>query len=204
MKCPVCKKNIPESSLKCPFCKSRVGLLCSKCNTVNPIESINCKSCGSELLKICKHCNGVNFPDATKCRKCGLPFENSKQTQPQKEHPHSVLEYKPKYLTHKQAFDTLTDGILSNEKKIFSIAGAKGLGKTTLLNKTIKHLENEHFQWCIGECSPITQLSPGGVIQDMLLNTFNLPNFCINNEEFQQNATTFFENEFKFLKKNEI
>lgn len=204
MKCPVCKKNIPESSLKCPFCKSRTGLLCSKCNTVNPIGSINCKSCGSELLKICKHCNGVNFPDATKCRKCGLPFENSKQTQPQKEHQRSTLEYNPKYLTHKQAFDTLTDGILSNEKKIFSIAGSKGIGKTTLLKQAIKNLEKEHLQWCIGECSPITQLSPGGVIQDMLLNTFNLPNFCINNEEFQQNAMTFFENEFKFLKKNEI
>lgn len=202
MKCPVCKKNIPKSSLKCPFCKSRVGLLCSKCNTVNPIGNMNCKSCNSELLKVCKHCNGVNFPDATKCRKCGLPFENTQQIN--KNETKSPLEFAPKYLTHKQAFDILTDGILSKDKKIFSIAGTKGAGKTTLLKKAIKNLENEHFQWCIGECSPITQLSPGGVIQDMLLNTFNLPNFCINNEEFQQNATTFFENEFKFLKKDEI
>ena len=74
MKCPVCKKNISDNSLRCPYCKTRTGLICSHCNTVNPMGTLLCKKCGQELLKVCSHCHSVNFPMATKCRKCGSPF----------------------------------------------------------------------------------------------------------------------------------
>ena len=74
MKCPVCKKNISQTVLKCPYCKSRTGLLCSHCNTINPVGNLKCLNCGEELLKVCPNCNGVNFPGAVKCRKCGTPF----------------------------------------------------------------------------------------------------------------------------------
>ncbi len=200
MKCPVCKKNIPNSALKCPYCKSRTGLLCSRCGTVNPLGSVICKKCSQELLKICPHCNGVNFPDALKCRKCGLALEKK---QPLKSED-SPLEFAPKFFTRKQALDILTDGLLSRDKKIFSIAGEKGIGKSSLLKEVKKNLEKQNFQWCIGKCTPLTQLTPGGVIQDMLLNVFKLPDYCINNEDLQKNALQFFGNEFKFLKQDEI
>ena len=132
MKCPVCKKNIPNSALKCPYCKSRTGLLCSRCNTVNSLGSVVCQKCSQELLKICPHCNGVNFPDAVKCRKCGLALEK-KQTQ-QSENSH--LEFAPKFFTRKQALDILVDGLMSRDKKIFSIAGEKGIGlKNVTMNE---------------------------------------------------------------------
>ena len=82
MRCPVCKKNISEASLKCPYCKARTGLLCSRCNTVNPVGSLKCKNCGQELLKICSKCGSVNYPGTLKCRKCGAvykPFEIAKK-----------------------------------------------------------------------------------------------------------------------------
>lgn len=199
MKCPVCKKNIPDLALKCPNCGSRTGLLCSECGTINPIGSMTCKNCSQELLKICPHCNGVNFPEAKKCRKCGYSFEKKKQS------PNGdLLKYSPKLYTSKQAFDILSDEILSAEKKIFSITGEKGLGKSSLLKKVIKNLEKEKLNWCIGKCTPLTQLTPGGVVQDMLLNLFKLPNYCINNDDLQNNAISFFTNEFRFLKPDEI
>lgn len=200
MKCPVCKKNIPNSALKCPYCKSRTGLLCSRCNTVNPLGSVVCQKCSQELLKICPHCNGVNFPDAVKCRKCGLALE--KKQAPKSED--SPLQFAPKFFTRKQAIDILTDGLLSRDKKVFGIAGEKGVGKSSLLKEVKKNLEKQNLQWCIGNCTQLTQLTPGGVIQDMLLNIFKLPNFCINNDELQKNAGEFFSNEFKFLKPDEV
>ena len=174
--------------------------MCSRCGTVNPLGSVICKKCSQELLKICPHCNGVNFPDALKCRKCGLALEKK---QPLKSED-SPLEFAPKFFTRKQALDILTDGLLSRDKKIFSIAGEKGIGKSSLLKEVKKNLEKQNFQWCIGKCTPLTQLTPGGVIQDMLLNVFKLPDYCINNEDLQKNALQFFGNEFKFLKQDEI
>lgn len=202
MKCPVCKKNISKSVLKCPYCKTRVGLLCSNCNTINSVGNFVCKKCGEELLKICPHCKSVNFPGAAKCRKCGLQF-NTPKNNPEGNTPQELL-YKPKLYNREKALEILTDDLLAKEKKIFSITGDKGIGKSTLLTKAMAKLNNYNFQWCTGKCTSLSQLSPGGVIQDMLLNLFKLPNYCINNEELRKDAVKFFTNEFKFLNQEEI
>ncbi len=202
MKCPVCKKNISKSVLKCPYCKTRVGLLCSNCNTINSVGNFVCKKCGEELLKICPHCKSVNFPGAAKCRKCGLQFNIPKNTT-EDNTPQNLL-YKPKLYNREKALEILTDDLLAKEKKIFSITGDKGIGKSTLLTKAMAKLNNYNFQWCTGKCTSLSQLSPGGVIQDMLLNLFKLPNYCINNDELKKDAVKFFTNEFKFLNQDEI
>ncbi len=203
MKCPVCKKNIPNTALKCPYCKTRTGLLCSQCNTVNPVGNLVCQKCGQELLKICPHCHSVNFPIATKCRKCGSPLGNKSKTENKKQKS-TKLEFFPEYLSQNQAFEILSDGLRSKDTKIFSITGEKGIGKSSLLKKVIKNLEAERLEWCIGKCTPLTQVTPGGVIQDMLLNLFKLPNFYVNNEELKNDALQFFSNEFRFLQASEI
>lgn len=212
MKCPVCKKNIPDEALKCPYCKSRTGLLCSHCKTVNPVSAVVCKHCGQELLKICSHCNSVNFPIAKKCRKCGSPLGNhvnlSKNPSKQQKNKNNIqqlnLKFIPELCTHTQAHKILTEGLHSKEKKIFSITGEKGIGKTTVLRQVRQTLENDNFEWCIGRCTPLTQLTPGGVIQDMLLNLFKLPGFYLSMDELKKDAMQFFTNEFRFLNATEI
>ena len=165
MKCPVCKKNIPNEALKCPYCKSRTGLLCSHCNTVNPVGEVVCKKCGQELLKICPHCNSVNFPIAKKCRKCGSPLvsavtlreqkavqNKAKSSTKQKSKNDGLLNLKfmPTLMTAAQGFKVLSEGLCNKEKKIFSITGEKGLGKTTLLRQVMHNLKSYNFEWCIG------------------------------------------------------
>lgn len=207
MKCPICKKNISDAAVKCPYCKTRTGLLCSNCNTVNPVGNLTCKKCGQELLKICSHCHSVNFPAATKCRKCGSPFGNKQKPQPKKETstPKEMnLEFAPKLYTRAQAIDILQEGLRSRDKKIFSITGEKGIGKSSILKNVIKNLGKDRYEWCIGKCTPLSQLTPGGVVQDMLLNLFKLPNYYVNNEELQKDAVQFFNNEFRFLNPTEI
>lgn len=203
MKCPECKKNIAEESLKCPHCNARTGIMCPECSAVNPIGQLRCKKCNTELLKICSHCGSVNFPDSEKCRKCGSPFGNQfKKIQENQEQ--KTLEYTPNLTDYKHALEILEDAILSKEKKFFSITGEKGIGKTYLLKNAISDLKDNNFKWCIGKCTPLTQLTPGGVIQDMLLNLFKLPNYNIHSQDLNNEATKFFSNEFKFLKQNEI
>lgn len=187
MKCPVCKKTIPDNTLKCPHCKTRVGLLCKNCNTVNSVFNLKCSKCGKEILKVCKHCNSVNLPEAIKCRKCGIPFET---TAPDK------LEYIPQLQTQKNAIELLWKSLTSEETKVISISGQKGIGKSYVLKETIKKLPEQNFIWLFGKCTPLTQLTPGGYIQDMILNLFNLPNFYINTPDFKKNASKFFQTEF--------
>ena len=196
MKCPACKKNIPDNLLKCPHCKTRTGVICSNCSSVNSIGAINCTNCGNELLKVCSNCGSVNFPDAQKCRKCASPFVNNKSE--------DGITYSPKLMTFKQGFETLAEGLISAEKKVFSITGRRGIGKSLLLKSIIENDLSKGFKWGIAKCTSLTQLTPGGAIQDMLLNLFKLPNYASNSEDISQDLIKVFTKELKFLEENEV
>lgn len=201
MKCPVCKNNIAHDALKCPYCKTRTGVSCTNCKTVNPAGQLRCSNCGQELLKICPKCNGVNFPSAVKCRKCGASFgEPEKKKRTGK--PSNPLQFSPKLCSFKEGIDILSNALSDKNKKVISITGEKGCGKTSVLYSALKKIDDRNI--CMGKCTPLTQLTPGGVVQDMLLNLFSLPNFCINNAELKKNANEFFSKEFKFLQPPEV
>ena len=195
MKCPSCKKSIPTDTLKCPHCKARTGLLCKNCNTVNSIYDLKCKKCGQDILKVCENCGGINFPNAKKCRKCGIPFGAVKPNK---------LEYIPNLVSQKNAVTLLEQGLLSDDKRIFSVCGEKGIGKSYVLKQAVSKLKEHNFIWVFGKCTPLTQLTPGGLVQDMIFNLFNLPNFCIDTPDFKKDATKFFQNEFSDLSGFEI
>ena len=205
MKCPVCKKTIPDNTLKCPYCNTRTGLVCKNCNTVNSIFSLKCKKCGNEILKKCPNCSSINLPDAEKCRKCGYSFIQPSVEEIVEETPEEIkLEYPANLISQEAAKNILVKGILSKDKKIFSLSGDKGIGKTIVLKSVMHELVEKHYSWLYGKCTSITQLTAGGLIQDMLLNLFNLPNICINNLQFKKDASKFFKNEFPELTNNEV
>ena len=124
MKCPICKKTIPDNVLKCPYCKNRTGLICKNCNTVNSIFDFKCKKCGKEILKLCPNCNSVNFPNTNKCRKCGYVFSHPPVNDDLQE---VRLEYPANLVSQQSAKNILVKGILSSDKKIF------------LLNNSARH-----------------------------------------------------------------
>lgn len=195
MICPICKKTIPDNVLKCPYCNARTGIICKNCNTINSLFDYKCKKCGTEILKICSNCKSVNFPNAEKCRKCGYTFVQQKPIEQQ-------LEYTANLVTQQSAKNILIKGIKSNDKKIFSLSGQKGCGKSLVLKSVAKDLKE--YSWIYGKCTPITQITPGGVIQDIFLNLFGLPNFCLNNVQFKKDSSKFFKNEFPELNNDEI
>ncbi len=206
MKCPSCKKTIPDNSLNCPYCKTRTGLICKNCHTVNSVFDIVCKKCGEEILKLCPECNCVNFPNAKACRKCGYEFKE----------PIKIHRVKPKKVSleneelNKRIVDQelakqfLEKAVLSSDKKIISLSGSRGIGKSYVLAQVIQSLQSSAFVWFYGKCTPITQLTPGGYLQDVLFNLFNLPNFCINSLKFKKDATKLFQNKFPYLNNKEI
>lgn len=230
MICPKCKQQIPEKSLKCSFCSARIGTLCKRCATYNSIYNLNCVNCNTELLRVCTSCKSINFPNSVKCRKCGLSFvaaeqeqnlmpeetgynkeetANSKQQMVKEDEDKSrstVQSFSPSAEKHSQqkAKELLVKGLTSLEKRIISLSGAKGIGKTIVLKSAIHELKENEYTWLIGECSAITQLSPCGVIQDILLTFFNIANFCTDSLKLKKESQKFFQTEFPTLTNNEI
>ena len=204
MKCPVCKKIIPDNSLRCPHCKTRTGLICKHCHTVNTIFDVACKKCGEEILKLCPECNCVNFPNTSVCRKCGYKFESGEKMHrisPEKVNTHIV---NPQSLLQSEAEELLEQALLSDEKKIISLSGIRGVGKSYVLSRVINKLQSDKYVWLYGKCTPITQLTSGGLLQDILFNLYDLPNFCINSAKFIKDATKLFRNKFPYLNNEEI
>ena len=197
MKCPVCKKTIPEDSLKCIHCNSRIGLRCKNCNTVNPIKNLNCSKCGKEILKICPDCKSVNFPNAKTCRKCGKNFYNTNQT------PQTKTKHQPKTQSKLEILEILINNIPNPDKRVFLIQGPSGCGKSEILQKVINHFKDDYI-YLHGKSTPLTQLTPGGLIQDIVINIFGLPNFCPKETNFKNNIKTFFKNEFSEMTSKEI
>lgn len=142
----------------------------------------------------CHVCKKNISDNLSQCPYCGAKFDVPKKS----------LSYLPDLLTPNTAFEILKENLESREKRLFSITGEKGIGKTYLLNKVFNSFEKDRFYKVVGRCTPLTQLTPGGVIWDMMLNLFNLPNYCNNSEDILDDAVKFFTKEFKFLNSNQI
>ena len=203
MKCPICKKTIPDDALKCPYCATRTGIVCKNCNTVNSIFELKCKTCGQEILKICPQCKSVNFPNTLNCRKCKYPFPPKIKPE-DKSQPNLFDVTNQNEVAQQSAMNILVKSILSESKKVMSLSAPKGSGKTLVLSHVIQNLRDKQYVWLYGNCTPISQLTPGGLLQDIILNLFNLPNFCINNNKFKKDATKYFQNEFPYLTPEEV
>lgn len=228
MICPKCKKTISEGSLKCNQCGARIGSLCKKCGAYNSIYNLKCQNCKTELLKICPVCKSINFPNALNCRKCQNPLEkkaekiapekeqitsNAPTTQQTKDETieigvkkeaESNLNYNVEHHSQHMAKDLAIKGLMSEEKRVVSLNGTKGIGKTIVLKSILHELKEQPITWLLGECSAITQLSPCGLIQDILLTFFNITNFCADNLKLKKESQRFFQSEFPILTNEEI
>lgn len=219
MKCPKCKNIIPEKLLKCSHCGARIASLCKKCGAYNSIYNLKCVQCNNELLKLCPSCKSVNFPNAENCRKCGYDFLQALQpkapaieqpeaeipiTQTTQKAPEAQINYDANFCTQQKAKDALIFALTSNDRKIISLSGQKGIGKSIVLKSAVNDVHDHKMTWLSGECTAITQLSTCGLIQDILLSFFNVTNFCSDNLKLKKDSQRFFQNEFSTLTNEEI
>lgn len=204
MKCPICKKEVPDESVICPECKARIGLVCYKCKTVNAINSLRCKKCDTEILRLCPNCRTINLPTATECRKCHASLGVAKKVEPA---PIPVQESIPQPKirpTQAEIIELIYNAIVENEKFIISLSASKGMGKDYVCEKVLEKLGGTTYTVLKGTCSPLSQLTPGGLIQEVLISLLGLPNFCINNVQFQKDALKYFKSEFVEFSNEEV
>ena len=201
MICPKCKNEIEDNTLKCGFCGAKIGALCKDCGQYNLINAETCGNCGKKLLKICDKCGSANLPEAKVCRKCG---ENISDTSENKNNLKSQFTYNAKGNTQQRVKSLLVEGIKDADSKIITLNGESGSGKNLVLRYTITELNGAKLIWMMGSCTQITQLSPFGYFQDLLLNFFNINNFCPDTLQLKKNSVKFFKQDFPSLNYGEI
>ena len=203
MQCPKCKNEISANSLKCEKCGTRVASVCKTCGTVNPIRATECTKCHAVLLKICTECGSANLPDAEYCRKCGVEFVRGGSVI-NKETRSLCAEYKAETFSQQKAKACLSDAIKDADTSIITLNGESGCGKNLIVRYVINELKNAKLVWLTGTCTQITQLSPFGYFQDVLLNFFNINNFCPDTLQLKKNSMRFFRQDFPTLSNTEI
>ena len=114
------------------------------------------------------------------------------------------FEYSPNLFTQQSAKNILVNTLLNTSVSIVSLSGASGIGKNIVLRATIDELKENQFVWLIGKCTPLSQITPCGLFQDILLSFFNVPNFCVNTQKLRKDSMKFFKTEFPNLKYDEI
>ena len=114
------------------------------------------------------------------------------------------LNYDAESYSQQIAKELLIEGFCSPDKKVISLSGQKGIGKSIVLRTAIQELKDQNITWLFGECSPITQLSPCGLIQDILLTFFNVTNICSDSLKLKRESQSFFQTEFPTLTNEEI
>ena len=112
--------------------------------------------------------------------------------------------YKQNLFTQKSAKNILVNTLLNTSVKIISLSGESGIGKNVVLKATIEELKDNMFVWLVGKATPLSQITPCGLFQDMLLTFFNVPNFCVNTDKLRKDSAKFFKSEFSKLKPDEI
>lgn len=114
------------------------------------------------------------------------------------------MSYSPNLFTQQSAKNILVNTLLNTSVKVISLSGASGIGKNIVLRATIEELKDNQFVWLIGKATQLSQITPCGLFQDILLTFFNVPNFCINTEKLKKDSLKFFKTEFPSLRVDEI
>ena len=196
MQCPKCKNEVDKNALRCSSCGAKIASICKNCGTINPITSTECSGCHKELIKICSECGAANLPGAKKCRKCGIEFVKPKQD--------TKLKYKANANSQQKVKTKLLEAIKDADSTIITINGESGIGKNLVLRYTINELKSAKLIWLLGTCTQVTQLSPFGYFQDLLLTFFNINNFCPDTLQLKKNSIKFFRQDFPALTNQEI
>lgn len=220
----LCKRCATYNSiynLNCVNCNTELLRVCPECKSINFPNSTKCRKCGHSFVPDgeVQNLNNQETERGQEDQKAGRQDVGTEKTEdlngnentspqpsnPQKSRP-TAQPLSPATEKHSQqkAKELLVKGLSSIEKRIISLSGSKGIGKTIVLKSAMHELKENEYTWLVGECSAITQLSPCGVIQDILLTFFNVANFCSDSLKLKKESQKFFQSEFPTLSNDEI
>jgi len=221
LKCPLCSARVatickncsaynPILKMNCVSCGKELLKICPECKSANLPSAKICRKCEYDFIKqpseivITQDSEPQILPVEQENSAVAEPLPEVFEIKEDKQETPIQLNYDIKFDTQQTAKEVLIKGIMSTDKKIISLSGQKGVGKSIVLKSAMNELKANQITWLYGECNPISQLSPCGLIQDILLTFFNVTNFCSDSLKLKKDSQKFFQTEFSTLTNEEI
>ena len=210
MKCIKCKNIIAENSIRCNICGVKIGRICPECKSYNLITNKTCYSCNNNFLKVCNECNSINAFSAKTCRKCNASFQTAQKDEQEQSSNSEDYSYEENSSNSKNYFnldsakERLNNAIKTQEINVISINGENEYAKNLLINTIKKNIEASGMTCLYTKCTPHIQLTPAGYFQNILLNLFNVPNYCSNSSQLKKESMKFIKQDFEDLSTEEI
>lgn len=202
-KCPSCGLLNKVNALTCSKCNHELLRKCASCGAYNLPTSKKCRKCSSSLVShpqdVIKEENKLALEELSNSQ------EIKEQIEPQKakvtakketlemeekgeiEKPFSEQEIPPASFPEKNQKETknlaVNSLINSRECILSSIISPEGYGKSYILNKIKEDLISANITVLSMEATPITQLSPYGVFQDLFLSSMGLSNYFVDGQQ---------------------
>lgn len=196
--------------MNCVSCGKELLKICPECKSANLPSAKICRKCEYDFIKqpseivITQDSEPQILPVEQENSAVAEPLPEVFEIKEDKQETPIQLNYDIKFDTQQTAKEVLIKGIMSTDKKIISLSGQKGVGKSIVLKSAMNELKANQITWLYGECNPISQLSPCGLIQDILLTFFNVTNFCSDSLKLKKDSQKFFQTEFSTLTNEEI
>ncbi len=169
------------------------------------VSSENTDISDSQLKNIIEKVEEI---DKTQCKKAEaeaiIQKKFEKQQEIEQESEEEILQEFVQ-LDQIQAQQAIIEAIQNPVKRVISLSGKEGLGKSLILKYVYDALrKDENYLCAMGECTALTQITPFGYLQDVLLNLCNLSNFSVDINEFIKNNSKALQAKFFNLNSQEI
>ncbi len=211
-KCPSCGILNKINALNCTQCGLELLRKCPACNAYNLPSATDCRKCGASLF-------AENTPQADIEEVVQISPVNSEpkiQSQPvpepdtlQKEEFHSEENEKKQFSAQEvpevlpvdekeqlEVKNLVVNSLMNSPHVICSLTAPEGCGKSYVLGFVTQDLVNAKITVLPMEATPVTQLSPFGLFQDLLLMSSGLPNYYVEEHKNEAEITKLLEKNF--------
>lgn len=218
-KCPACGTLNKANALKCVNCDKELLRRCSACGAFNLPASAVCRKCSNELVIIEKKIEILQEEQSNLV--ISSPTEENIEFAEQKnktiiEENESLEHLESSNVGEQPVFSAqeVSEEIIQDEKEqqevknlivnsmmnsgniMCAMIAPEGRGKSFVLDLVRQDLVNAKVNVLSMESSPVTQLSPYGLFQDLFLSASGLPNYYVTEQQNESEFVKLLEQSF--------
>ena len=210
-KCPSCGLLNKVNALTCAKCNHELLRKCPSCGSYNLPTAKKCRKCSSSLVVRIQNANkSENEAVLDELVSVAKPQENNLEVKSKVTAKKETLEMEEKGESEKpfseqeipqMSFPEKSQGEVKNlavnslmnsaETVLSAMISNEGFGKTHVLTQIKNDLVAANITVLSMEATPVTQLSPYGVFQDLFLSSMGLANYFVDG---QQKESDFIKN----------
>lgn len=218
-KCPSCGALNKASALRCVECNYELLRKCSTCGAFNLPSATICRKCSSPLVEettvktplepVCEpQPDNTVASQIAEQEKTELNISETSQKDTlemdenvsDEETPFSEQEVSEEIQVDEkeqlEVKNSIVNSLINSDSLLCSLVSAEGNGKSYVLDFIKQDLASANITLLSMEATPVTQLSPLGVFQDLFLCATGMPNYFVEGQQKETDVIKALEQSF--------